>query len=407
MSDKALGAALSHSWDPHQNIQSSREELWQPMGYLTGLRASGSSVNKRGGGAAAGAHSPSSSQGSPSPREQAERQRAETASQQECRRFLEDWMDPSSTQARSFTVEASASGTQSDVFFHRQPGRQARAQRVRHLADDGSFTGRTIFVASPITARASTVLTNSPARRRPAIGVPKSRRELSRALNGGLEPRAQLGPFSPGRQHTNRESAQARRSLRPRMDLRIGTSGRAGGSFTGGAAERHQRDGGRVSWWREGDDVNGRTEGSWAVPKAAAVRGVQLSRRSSAYGRQSVPLPQSSSVDDTAVRVITAPRSIIRSASVHPHSAQRLFDRRDDACDPSHPGHRLEGARALLGAHHAVPLQAVNLHPALPDPTDLQGARGGVKTPSPQTRHPPPAAAPVAGIRPCQYPGRL
>eukprot|EP01047_Picozoa_sp_COSAG01_P026082 COSAG01_NODE_1669_length_9561_cov_12.004122_1_plen_405_part_00 len=404
MSDKALGATLPHSWDPHQNFQSSREELWQPMGYLTGLRASGSSVNKRGGGAA-GAHSPSSSQGSPSPREQAERQRAETASQQECRRFLEDWMDPSSTQARSFTVEASASGTQSDVFFHREPGRQARAQRVRHLADDGSFTGRTIFVASPITARASTAFTNSPARRRPAIGVPKSRRELSRALNGGLEPRAQLGPFSPGRQHTNRESAQARRSLRPRMDLRIGTSGRAGGSLTGGAAERHQRDGGRVSWWREGDDVvSGRTEGSWAVPKAAAVRGVQLGRRS-AYGRQSVPLPQSSSVDDIAVRVIHRPPLHHQISIGAPPFRSTPFCR-DDACDPSHPGHRLEGARAVLGAHHAVPLQAVNLHPAFPGPPDFQGARGA-PPPPPNTRHPLPAAAPVAGIRLCQYPGRL
>jgi hypothetical protein len=93
-------------------------------------------------------------------------------------------------------------------------------------------------------------------------------------------------------------------------------------------------------------------------------------------------------VDDIAVRVITAPRSIIRSASVHPHSAQRLFDRRDDACDPSHPGHRLEGARAVLGAHHAVPLQAVNLHPALPGPPDLQGARGGAPPPKPVTRCP-------------------
>lgn len=126
------------------------------------------------------------------------------------RKALAKWMGEVDGH-KSFETSARAVNTQQDRWF---TGRRRAVTRATKRPPAS-------FVASPILARASRG--NTP--------ISSQRRELSRSLTGSTSPTRQLGPFSPGRDLTNR--AGSLQSLRPVMNMRVGTADTAGGRTYG------------------------------------------------------------------------------------------------------------------------------------------------------------------------------
>ena len=143
-----------------------------------------------------------------------------TASPHSSRKFLQEFLGE--VKPRDIETRDGLTGTQHDRFFDRKQMQLARQQLAAQRPPVS-------FVASPILGRPSMGSQRSV----PLSSQPVSRRELSRTLTGELSPLRRLGPFSPGRERTNRLSRGGIASLKPVMRVGVGTHDIAGGRTAG------------------------------------------------------------------------------------------------------------------------------------------------------------------------------